>query len=57
MIDEREDMIEPECEACGDTGYEPGMPGCFCTFCKRGCKIAHEQMKARSTDMRSNTNG
>jgi len=35
----------PECQACEDTGYEFGMPGYYCTFCKKGCAIAHEQVK------------
>lgn len=37
---------EPECLACEDTGYEPGMPGYYCTFCKKGCAVAVAQMKA-----------
>jgi hypothetical protein len=35
-----------ECLACGDTGYEPLMPGYYCTFCKRGCAVARAQLAA-----------
>lgn len=38
-------MSEVECIACEDTGYEAGMPGYYCTFCKAGCKVATELMK------------
>lgn len=36
----------PECMSCEDTGYEPGMPGFYCTFCKAGFKVAAEQVKS-----------
>ena len=39
-------MPDPQCLSCEDTGYEPGMSGYYCTFCKRGCAIATAQMKA-----------
>jgi len=37
---------EIECLACDDTGYEPGMPGYYCTYCKRGCAVARAQLAA-----------
>lgn len=35
----------PDCMSCEDTGYEPGMPGYYCTFCKAGCAVAVAQLK------------
>ena len=40
------ESIEIECIACEDTGYEAGMPGYYCTFCKKGCAVATAQMRA-----------
>ncbi len=36
----------PDCLACGDSGYEDGSGGLYCTFCKQGCAVATRQMKA-----------
>ena len=43
--EEPEPYVPPECMACEDTGYEAGMPGYYCTFCKKGCAVATAQMK------------
>lgn len=43
---DQEPYVPPDCMSCEDTGYEPGMPGYYCTFCKAGCKVATEQLKA-----------
>lgn len=36
----------PDCLSCDDTGFEAGMLGYYCTFCKAGHAVAARQMKA-----------